>query len=174
MHLVLTIVGDDRAGLVRALADTVTAHGGNWERSELAELAGAFAGIVLVSVPDDRAVELTDALGQLEGTLRITTHAGAAEASDATGPADAAARSLVFTVLGNDRPGIVRDVTAILGGHGVSIDAFTSRTLDAPMAGGTLFEATVHARVPDDADLDAVTGALERLADEIQVDLSVG
>ena len=46
--LVLTVIGDDRAGLVNALADVVTAHGGNWERSQLAELAGKFAGIVLV------------------------------------------------------------------------------------------------------------------------------
>ena len=39
-HLVLTLVGDDRAGLVRALADTVAAHDGNWERSELADVGG--------------------------------------------------------------------------------------------------------------------------------------
>ena len=28
--LVLTVIGDDRAGLVNALADAVSAHGGNW------------------------------------------------------------------------------------------------------------------------------------------------
>jgi len=44
--LVLTVVGADRAGLVAAVADVVTEHGGNWENSELAELAGAFAGII--------------------------------------------------------------------------------------------------------------------------------
>ena len=60
--LVLTVIGDDRAGLVNALADVVTAHGGNWERSQLAELAGKFAGIVQVSVADERADELAAAL----------------------------------------------------------------------------------------------------------------
>ena len=49
--LVLTVVGDDRAGLVATVADVVGAHGGNWESSQLAELAGAFAGIIEVSVP---------------------------------------------------------------------------------------------------------------------------
>ena len=92
-HLVLTVVGDDRAGLVNALAEQVAAHGGNWERSELAELAGAFAGIVLVSVSDDRVDDLVEALGRLEGMLRITTHEGTA-ASDDDG------RVLEFTVLG--------------------------------------------------------------------------
>lgn len=166
-HLVLSVVGDDRAGLVNALADAVAAHGGNWERSELTELAGAFAGIVLVTVADERAAELTDALSALDGLLRVTAHSGAPDADD-TG------RSLSFTVLGNDRPGIVRDVTAAVSANALSIDAFTSRTRDAPMAGGTLFEATITVRVPEHADAAPIVAALERLADEIQVDLSLG
>ncbi|SBS75160.1 glycine cleavage system protein R [uncultured Microbacterium sp.] len=165
--LVLTVVGDDRAGLVSALAEQVAAHGGNWEQSELAELAGAFAGIVLVSVPDDRVDELTTAVQSLGGLLRVTAHTPVAAAADDD------AYDLTFTVLGNDRPGIVRDVTAAVAAHAVSIDGFRSRTLDAPMAGGRLFEATVHVRVPSAADADAITSALERLAGEIQVDLSL-
>ena len=50
------MIGDDRAGLVNALADVVSAHEGNWERSQLAELAGKFAGIVEVSVPWENAM----------------------------------------------------------------------------------------------------------------------
>lgn len=165
-HLVLTVVGADRAGLVNALAECIAEHGGNWERSELAELAGAFAGIVLVSVPDGRAEELTASLNALEGMLRVTAHTG----STAMPHAVAQRR---FTVLGNDRPGIVRDVTAAVNAHALSIDGFHSRTLDAPMAGGTLFEATVDVRVPDEAASEALTIALERLAGEIQVDVTI-
>jgi len=166
-HLVLSVVGDDRAGLVRALADTVAAHGGNWEQSELAELAGSFAGIVLVSVPDERVDELTAALQSLDGLLRVTVHTGTRAATDDAG------HDLGFTVLGNDRPGIVRAVTAAIAAHALSIDSFRSRTLDAPMAGGTLFEAVVQVRVPTTADAERITAALEELAGEIQVDLTV-
>lgn len=167
-HLVLSVVGDDRTGLVSALAETVATHGGNWERSELAELAGAFAGIVLVTVADDRAEELIEALRSLDGLLRVTTHAGGGDAITTAG------RVLTFTVLGNDRPGIVREVAGAISAHALSIDSFTSRTLDAPMAGGTLFEATVSVRVPENDDATPIVAALERLADEIQVDLSLG
>ncbi len=76
--LVLTVVGDDRAGLVTALAEVVSAHGGNWEHSQLAELAGTFAGIVVVSVPDDRVGALRESLDLLDGMLKVTVHAGAA------------------------------------------------------------------------------------------------
>lgn len=167
-HLVLTVVGDDRAGLVSALARTIADHGGNWEQSELAELAGAFAGIVLVSVPDEQQRALTAALNGLDGLLRITTHDAAPPASVET------PHAVAFTVLGNDRPGIVRDVTAAIAAHAVSIDTFRSRTLEAPMSGGTLFEATVTVSLPADASAAALTTALEALAGEIQVDLTVG
>ncbi len=167
-HLVLTVVGDDRPGLVNALAEQVSAAGGNWERSELAELAGAFAGIVLVSIDDDREADLVTALEGLDGMLRVTVHGG--RVASATEPVE---RAMEVTVLGNDRPGIVRDVTAAIAAHALSIDTFRSRTLDAPMAGGTLFEATVAFRVPAGGDAAPVTAALEELAGEIQVDLTV-
>ncbi|MDD7929992.1 glycine cleavage system protein R [Microbacterium thalli] len=165
-RLVLTVVGDDRVGLVRTLADTVAAHGGNWERSELAELAGAFAGIVLVEVPDDREAGLVAALERLDGLLRITTHQPLA-------PVPATGQALRFTVLGNDRPGIVREVSDAIGVHALSIDALTSRTVEAPMSGGTLFEATMVVRLPVGFDADEVIVDLERLAAEIQVDLTL-
>ena len=76
-------------------------------------------------------------------------------------------------MLGNDRPGIVRDVTTAIAAHALSIDAFRSRTLEAPMAGGTLFEASVSVSVPRGVDAEAITAALEALAGEIQVDLTV-
>ncbi len=167
-QLVLTVVGDDRAGLVNALAETVSAHGGNWERSELAELAGAFAGIVLVSVPDDSAAELTAALEGITGLLRVTAH------TSGQGTAPASTQELTVTVLGNDRPGIVREVSAAIAANSFSIDTFHSRTLEAPMAGGTLFEAVAQVRIPSGTDATALTAALERLAGEIQVDLTIG
>lgn len=77
-------------------------------------------------------------------------------------------------MLGNDHPGIVRDITRALVDHGLSIDRFTSHTLEAPMSGGTLFEATVSAHIPSGVDASEATGALERIAGEIQVDLTVG
>jgi glycine cleavage system regulatory protein len=165
--LVLTVVGDDRAGLVQSLADVVGEHGGNWETSELAELAGAFAGIVLVSVPDARLDELREALHGLDGLLRVTVHGGADAGAGETG------RRLTFSVLGDDRPGIVREVSGILSRHGVTIDLFSSHTREAPMAGGVLFEARIAARVPDGVETTAVVEELERLAAEIQVDVAL-
>jgi len=166
--LVLTVVGDDREGLVAAVADVVTAHGGNWENSQLAELAGAFAGIIEVSVAAGRVDELRAALSALDGLLTIAAYAGDGSTKDATAP-----RQFAFRVLGNDRPGIVREISSTLSAHGLSIERMTTETRDAAMAGGRLFEATIAARVPASVDVDTVQSALEQLAAEIQVDVTL-
>ncbi|MFC8682180.1 glycine cleavage system protein R [Microbacterium ureisolvens] len=166
--LVLTVVGDDRAGLVAAVADVVGNHGGNWENSQLAELSGAFAGIIEVSVAPERAGELREALAVLDGLLKVTVHAGVEE------PPAEGVRPLTIEVIGNDHPGIIRDVSTVLRARGVSIDHLNTRTTEAAMYGGRLFEATITARVPASVDLEALTGELERLAAEIQVDVTLG
>jgi glycine cleavage system regulatory protein len=76
-------------------------------------------------------------------------------------------------VLGNDRPGIVREVSAVLRAHELSIQDMTTETRDAAMTGGRLFEASVAATVPASADLAALRADLERLTTELQVDITL-
>jgi len=164
--LVLTVVGHDRAGLVADVADVVAAHGGNWEDSSLAELAGAFAGIIQVSVPAGRAQELREALRELNGLIAVSVPAfGGGGARDG--------ERVSFDVLGNDRPGIVKELGATLAALGVSVERMTTQTRDAAMTGGRLFAATVLATLPADRAIDEVVAGLERLATEIQVDVTV-
>jgi glycine cleavage system regulatory protein len=169
-RLVLTVIGDDRAGLVEALAGVISAHDGNWERSQMAELAGQFAGIVVVSVPDGRAEELRGALHELDGLMEVSAHPGSEEA--ATENEEWA--HLRIDLMGSDHPGIVRDVSSVLTRHGLSIESMTTERRDAPMAGGRLFEAHVLVRVPPDVDPADVGEELERVATELFVELTVG
>lgn len=171
-RLVLTVIGDDRSGLVNALADVLTAHGGNWEQSQLAELAGKFAGIVVVGVEAERTEELSAALRSLHGLLEVTTHPESDTVADIEGAGERRER-LTLDLLGNDHPGIVREVSAVLRRHGMSIERMTTGTREAPMAGGLLFEAHVVLRVPDRGDTGALRADLERLASELLVDIAV-
>jgi len=163
--LVLTAIGDDRAGLVSALADVVTEHDGNWERSQMAELAGKFAGIVLVTVPDGRADDLVVALQALAGVLDVHAHTGGAEVTDA--------QRFTLHLLGNDHPGIVRELSKALAQNGVSIDQLTTATREAPMAGGILFEADAVLEAPASVDSGELAAALEELAGELMVDIAL-
>ncbi len=163
--LVLTAIGDDRAGLVSALAAVVTDHHGNWEQSQMAELAGKFAGIVLVTVPDPYVDQLVAALEPLTGVLDVQAHRGAPEAQ--TG------QRVTLELVGTDRSGIVHEISQILAVHGVSIEQLSTSTSYAPMAGGLLFEANAVIEIPSGLDRRELQSALETVANELMVDIDL-
>lgn len=164
--LVLTVIGDDRAGLVEALSEVVAQHSGNWERSQMTELAGKFAGIVVVCVPPERAESFAEALRSLDGLLEVFAHPG----SEVVAPSG---EPLSIDLLGNDRPGIVREVSAVLHRHDLSIESIETATRETPWAGGMLFEAHIAVRLPAGAEVEALRADLERLAAELLVDIDV-
>ena len=101
--LVMTVIGKDRPGLVGALSALIDEHGGNWEESRMARLAGEFAGLVHVRLPGERAADLERALGSLEG-LSVSVRTPPAEQPDA------GTHLLELEVVGQDHPGIVHRV----------------------------------------------------------------
>ena len=165
--LVLTVIGDDRPGLVATLSARLTAHGASWERSQMSRLAGKFAGIVEVVVPAGNA---NDLVADLEGlaarglTVSITR--------TSTAPQTPTHR-LSLELVGADRPGIVAEVSALLATHHVSIEELETAVRHAPMAGGMLFEAHAVLAAPAGADEAEVRSALESLADELMVDVAL-
>lgn len=177
--VVLTVMSDDRPGLVAAIADEVRTHGGSWQRSEMARLAGKFAGIVLVDLPDDR-------LAALESSLAGLAHAGvtvaverspgsvAGGAGSSGGGASPGTTTTRLAIVGTDRPGIVAEISGALAARGVGIHDLTTEVHDAPMAGGTIFDLRAALTVPAGLDEADLRSALEPIADELMVDLELG
>jgi glycine cleavage system regulatory protein len=163
--LVLTLIGPDRPGLVEAVAEVIAAHGGNWLESRMAHLAGKFAGVLRAEVPAPRAQAVIDALARLEERgLRIV-----AELAAAPPPADR--RLMELEVVGLDRPGIVREISQLLARHAINVEELRTDRTSAPMSGEMLFRAQARVQVPTTADLAAVRAALERLANDMVVEI---
>jgi glycine cleavage system regulatory protein len=161
--LILTVVGPDRPGLVSALSAAVAARNGSWLESRMARLAGQFAGIVLVEAPDS----LLDDLRALESQgLRIVVQPGTSG-----GGAEAAQPRLALEVVGNDRPGIVRDISKVLAEHALNIEELTTSIASGSFSGETLFRVTALVRPPDAASVEAVRAGLEELGNELMVDI---
>jgi glycine cleavage system regulatory protein len=76
-------------------------------------------------------------------------------------------------LLGNDRPGIVRDISRVLAQHGVNIEELETEVESASMSGELLFHARAALALPEGADLEALRADLEQLANELMVDLQI-
>src|SRR6476646_12608 len=162
---ILTVFGDDRPGLVSDLSAPIKAHGASWERSQLSRLAGKFAGIVVVAVADERQEALVADLTALQSpALQV-----ALERTDL--PAERESQRLHLDLLGADHPGIVAEISASLAARQVSIEELTTDVHEAPMAGGTLFEAHAVLNAPSTTSSDALRTMLEAIADELMVEI---
>ena len=168
IELVLTIIGRDRAGVVASLADVVRFHEGNWKRSELAEIAGTFAGVVVVEVGDDRVDELlTNLLVLRDQGLHVT----AQQVEQPTVAPDALEVRLRLT--GDDRPGVVHEISTAISELGISISRLGTVTDLPGEDGGMRFEITAQLTVPVGADLDAVLDSIGELAVSLGIALHV-
>ncbi len=169
VHLVLTVIARDQPGIVEAISQAVSDHGANWLGSRMARLAGEFAGIVEVSAPDAAASKLTLALRGLESEgLRIHIEQSSADPS-----ATAGARTLSLELVGNDRPGILREVAQALARRNVNVDELSTGCESAPMSGEVLFRATARLQVPVDVTLESLADELEKIASDLMVDLTL-
>lgn len=166
MHatLVLTLIGDDRPGLVELLSRTISDHQGSWLESSMAHLAGKFAGILKVSVPAGQAEALQRALAGLPA-LRVQAET-APEA-----PPSRPGRRLRFTLVGQDRVGIVREVAAVLARHGVNVEELATHTESAPMSGETLFHASAELLAAASLDPLDLQRDLEQISNDLMVDI---
>jgi glycine cleavage system regulatory protein len=165
--LVMTFIGKDRPGLVDSVAALVTEHGGNWLESRMSRLGGQFAGILRVMVPSERETELVEALQRLRESHGLTTSVQADRS-----PATASGPTRVLEVVGQDRPGIVRQISRVLADHSVNVEELHTECGSAAMSGETVFTARAKVGIPPRCDLAELRQQLEQIAGDIMVDIS--
>jgi glycine cleavage system regulatory protein len=161
----MTVISPDRTGLVEAIARAVAEHGGNWLESRMCRLGGEFAGILRIEIPAEKKSALLAALQQITG-LNVAVRA------DESKVAPANLRQTKLDLVGHDRPGIVRDISAALARAGVNVEEFASEIVSAPMSGEDLFKATARLQLPEFCDLAALKKDLEKIAADLLVDVS--
>jgi glycine cleavage system regulatory protein len=166
--LVMTIIGPDRTGLVERLARLVAEHGGNWLESRMARLGGQFAGILRIHLPAEREADLLKALRELERDgLAVTAQ------RDVTAPAAKLETAAAIEIIGQDRPGIVRQISQVLAQHGVNVEELETECVSAAMSGETLFKARARLHLPESCTVAKLRGDLEKIAQELMADIRI-
>ncbi|BCO17928.1 glycine cleavage system protein R [Alteromonas sp. McT4-15] len=162
--LVISIMGKDKPGLVDSLAKCVYKHQGNWQGSSFAHMAGMFTGFVEVHVSEDEKQNLIDALDSIKD---LSVQSVAVATSGETN-----STKLTVDVMGNDKTGIVQELTSVLNQFNLNIVTFSSHCESAPNWGSLIFKAKAEIAVPADFDDDALQDALEALANDLVVDIT--
>ncbi|OBU31817.1 glycine cleavage system protein R [Photobacterium kishitanii] len=162
-QLIVTIIGKDKPGLVEQLSDTVYFNHANWVTSSLSQLGGQFAGIIQIEVATEHFISLRQALTKIEALQIhiVEDHTQAAIPYVAQ----------QLTVTGNDRRGIVKEVTRHLTLLGINIAKLKTATRSAPNWGYPIFVAEFQLHTPPEINADMIQQQLEQLADDLTIDI---
>jgi len=166
--LVLTVIGPDKPGLVELLSQTISSHQGNWLESGMSRLGGKFAGILITEVPTDQSDSLLAALAELEAQgLKVV-----AERCDG-GDSEESMRAVSLELIGHDKPGIVREISQALASRKVNVEKLTTELVSGSMSAELLFKAQASLSMPESADVDDLQEALEAIASDLMVDITL-
>ena len=166
--LVMTLIGPDQPGLVDALARVIAAQGANWLDSRMAHLGGQFAGILRVETDAadvEPLLEALQAFDQIKVTVNVDPEAAAVAATPGT--------CITLDLVGNDRPGIVAEISQVFSELAVNVETIHTECKTAPMSGGKLFEAHATLQLPAGVETRDLRERLEAIAADLMVDISL-
>jgi glycine cleavage system regulatory protein len=148
---------------VKRLSEAVAAHGGNWLESRMARMAGQFAGIVRVECE-------AEACDALLGELRALESEGfSMQASREAHAEDRTRELLTLDVVGNDRPGIVRALSAAIMAAGANVEELHTSLESAPMSGHPIFHARGTVSLADGQGSGPLVESIEGLGEDLAV-----
>ena len=166
--LVLTVIAQDKPGLVELLSETIANHKGNWQESSMSRLAGQFAGILIIEVPQGHSETLTAALNDLQSQgLNVNVQTNKDVAPEET------YQHVSIELIGHDKPGIVREISHALNSLKINVESLSTELVSGSMSAEELFKAEASLRVPTSVELDDLQNALEDIANDLMVDLNL-
>jgi glycine cleavage system transcriptional repressor len=161
--LAVTVIGQDRPGIIADATAALGRLGGNLEDSTMTLLRGHFAMVLLVQM-DATIEDVVRVLAPIEGdgSLQVSVREVPAEAD--AGPLGS---SYLLSVHGADRPGIVSALTAVVASVGGNVTDLSTRLT------GDLYVLMAEVDLPGSVDLQALERRLRDAAAELGIDASL-
>lgn len=169
VSLIINMAGPDRPGLVKDLSSAISASGGNWEGSRMARFEGHFAGVVHVFIDAADANVLRSSLEALAGNGMLVS---VVEGSVDDEVSFSSGSTVELEVVGQDRTGIVSEISQALSALGVNVEELITGCQSAPMSGERLFKVNAVIQIPGGVNEADVQTEIESIAQDLAVTIS--
>ena len=164
-QIVVTVIGPDRAGLVRDLSKIVTDAAGNILESRMIALGSEFAVLMLISGNWHAMAKIREKLDALQkhGEMTITIR-------DSGPRADVTAAPYVIDVVSLDHEGIVLGMSNFFAGRNLEIAELNSRRYNAPHTGAPMFSVQMTVNIPADIQVSTLRDEFLEFCDRENLD----
>ena len=158
---VISVLAPDRPGIIADVSSAIYELGGNLEATSQTIIQHWFTMLVRVTFPDEI----------MESEIASRIEAAGCEVivcpeDISTRPAEVAGEPYVLTVVGQDKPGIVRALSCCCADRGVNITPVWNEVRD------NRFVTIFHVTVPRDVDPSDFRHRLDQTAESIDVSVT--
>ena len=164
--LVISALGNDKAGLVNELSAAILNTGCNIVDSRMSVLGGEFAIILLISGPWNAVAKMEDMLPVLGQTLGLTTISRRTEKRSTL----ANMLPYVVEVVSMDHPGIVYQIAEFFSSRGINIEELSTGSYSAAHTGTPMFSLNMTISVPADLHIGQLREQFTEFCDESNLD----
>lgn len=165
--IVMTVLGDDSAGLVKSLSELIVQYQGEWLESNMAHLSGKFAGILMINLPTDKIDEFCQQLSLSKFGLQVSFEKVSQQEKDNS------IISYSLDLIGQDQAGIVNKLSSALAKININVEQLHTEVIDASMSGEHLFKAEVTLGVPATISEENLQDAINNIANELVLDIEL-
>jgi glycine cleavage system transcriptional repressor len=164
----VSVMGDDRPGIVAGVSLVLYENACNIEALSQTVIMGQFAMIVVVSPLEGSNTEaLEKTLAELAREMGLEIHVRLIDSEGWTGFDSGTAEPFVITVRGQDRPGLVSAITAILAEQGINITRLGAEVV--PLGQQLEYIQIYEVDIPKELDFALIQRALRDKGKEIGV-----
>lgn len=167
--LVISVITQDRPGIVSEISEAVNSSNCNVEDSRMMVLGGSFAILMMVSgeqgaIEDLRSKEstLSDSLGSMV-QMQLTAERDLSEQGV----------PYMIEVVSLDHQGIVRELSEFVAARKINIEALNTETYAAPHTGSTMFRLEMTVNIPGSVKTAEFKNDLIDFCDQKNLDVSV-
>ena len=170
-YAMLTAFGQDRPGIVAAVAEGLYKLQCNIEDTCMTRLREEFTMMVLLRLPTGLSPDtLADQMRSSTEPLQLTVLCREVPAPGAAVQDSPDVPTYMLSVYGADRPGIVAKVTRVVADHDGNITDVNTRVIGSSQK--PIYVMLLEIRLPSQQDPSRLETALEALKPELGVDIS--
>lgn len=164
-QLAITVIGPDRAGLIRDLSQIVADAAGNIQESRMIALGSEFAVLMLISGNWHAVAKIREKLEALQSRGEITV-----TLRDSAPRREVVAAPYVIDVVSLDREGIVLGLSNFFAGRQLEIAELNTRRYNAPHTGAMMFSVQLTVNIPADLQVSTLREEFLEFCDNENLD----
>jgi len=167
---IMTAFGKDRPGIVADVTEVIYETGCNLEDTSMSRLADEFTlSLLFTGQGPDLEARLSKECRRLEIEKGLSAFIRPIVIGQAPAPAG---DIMTLRVEGLDQAGIVYKISRFLASKQINIEKLTSRRTFSPESGAAIYSMGIDVCVPENLPLTEVEKGLERIANDLNVDIA--